>query len=398
MSQPVLLWFIAGCLMMQSLSTDLYLASLPHLTSYFAATPAAVQQTLSLFVIGFGTAQLISGPLSDRFGRRPVMLAGLATYILASIACAFAPTLGFLVTARFIQATGCCTAAVVTRAIVRDAYSPTEGARIITKASTLLSLAPIFGPIIGSYLQVSFGWRAAFAVHTAFASLLAWLAWYSLDETNACKDPQATRFKGLVRNYATVIAAPEFWAYALPGSLSYSSIFVFIAGSSFVLIRVLHVPTQYFGYIFGLGVVGYLCGTLLCRRLLKRIGLTRSVGVGCAISLSGGLAFVLLVLAGVQHWGVVLAAMFVAMGAHGINFPCSQSGAVAPFPQQAGAAAALLGFFVMLAALAIGTLIGATVDGTLYPMAIISAANGILIFASAHFFAGHRAAALRMAA
>ena len=122
MSPTTILWLIAGSLMLQPLSTDLYLASLPHLAVDFAVTPAAVQQTLSLFVIGFGVAQLISGPLSDRHGRRPVLLWGLVIYIVASLACAVAPTLDLLVIARFVQAIGCCTAAVVARAMVRDAF------------------------------------------------------------------------------------------------------------------------------------------------------------------------------------------------------------------------------------------------------------------------------------
>lgn len=393
MSPATLLWLITGCLMLQPLSTDLYLASLPHLTTYFSTTPAAVQQTLSLFVIGFGTAQLVSGPLSDRYGRRPVMTGGLITYLIASIACALAPSLLMLVVARFVQAAGCCTAAVVARAIIRDVYSPAEGARMIAKASTLLSLAPILGPIAGSYLQIRFGWRAAFGVHALFCALLTLAAWRWLDETNSHKNPQATRLSGLLRSYALIVAAPAFWAYALPGALSYGAIFVFISGSSFVLIRVLGVPTEYYGYCFALGVLGYLFGTLICRRLLGRIGLEQTVTVGATLSLLGGLAFAGLVLAGVHHWAVVLGCMFITMSAHGVNYPCAQSGAVAPFPQQAGAAAALLGFFIMLAALLIGTWVGASLDGTLYPIAYISAANGIALFASAHFFARHRAAA-----
>ncbi len=391
MSPTTLLWLITGCLMLQPLSTDLYLPSLPHLASYFSATPAAVQQTLSLFVIGFGTAQLVSGPLSDRYGRRPVLMGGLATYLVASIACAVAPSLSMLVVARFVQATGCCTAAVVARAIIRDAYAPADGARMIAKASSLLSLAPLFGPIAGGYLQVSFGWRAAFGIHTLFCAALAWAAWRWLEETNVRKNPAATRLTNLARGYAQIVATPAFWAYTLPGALSYAAIFVFIAGSSFVLIRVLGVATEYYGYCFAFGVLGYLMGTLVCRRLLGRIGLAPTLTAGTTLSLIGGLSFAALTLAGIHHWAVVLGCQFLTMCAHGINFPCAQSGAVAPFPQQAGAAAALLGFFTMLAALLVGTWVGVSYDGTLTPMALTSAVVGILLFSSARMLARHRA-------
>jgi len=390
MSPSTLLWLITGCLMLQPLSTDLYLASLPHLTSYFSATPAAVQQTLSLFVIGFGTAQLVSGPLSDRYGRRPVLEGGLITYLFASIACAVAPTLYLLVVGRFIQAVGCCTAVVVARAIIRDAYAPAEGARMIAKASSLLSLVPIFGPIAGSYLQITFGWRAAFGVHTLFCALLSWAAWRWLLETNSEKNPDAMRFAGLIRSYAQIVAKPAFWAYTLPGALSYGSIFVFISGSSFVLIRVLGVPTEYYGYMYSLGVLGYLAGTIVCRRLLSRIGLDATLTVGTAMSLLGGVSFAGLVLAGYYHWTVVIGCLFLTMFAHGINFPCAQAGAVAPFPQQAGAAAGLMGFFTMVVALLIGNWVGTSFDGTLLPLALTSAGVGLLLFASGRLLSRHR--------
>lgn len=392
MSPTTLLWLITGCLMLQPLSTDLYLPSLPHLASYFSATPAAVQQTLSMFVIGFGTAQLVSGPLSDRYGRRPVLMGGLATYLIASIACALAPTIFLLVAARFAQAVGCCTAVVVARAIIRDAYTPADGARMIAKASSLLSLAPIFGPILGGYLQVSLGWRAAFGVHTLFCAVLAWAAWRWLEETNVHKNPAATRLIYLARSYAQIAVTPAFWAYTLPGALSYGAIFVFISGSSFVLIRILGVPTEYYGYCFAFGVLGYLAGTIVCRRLLGRIGLGPTLTAGTTLSLLGGLSYAALTLAGMHHWTVVLGCQFMIMCAHGINFPCAQAGAVAPFPQQAGAAAALLGFFTMLVALLVGTWIGVSYDGTLQPMALTSAGVVVLLFGSALMLARHRAA------
>ncbi len=383
MSPTTLLWLIAGCLMLQPLSTDLYLASLPHLASDFGVTPATVQQTLSLFVIGFGVAQLISGPLSDRFGRRPVLLAGLGIYIAASLACALAASLDLLIAARFVQAIGCCTAAVIARALIRDAFTPTEGAKVMAKASSLLSLAPIFGPILGGYLQVWFGWRAAFYFHTFFCIVLAIAAWRLLRETNLHRNPDAIGLRNMIEVYRRIASADFFWAYTLPGSLSYAAIFTFISGSSFVLIKVLGVPTEFYGYCFAFGVSGYLIGTLVCRRLLARIGLERALTVGTTLSLFSGLLFAALVFAGIEHWTVVVGCLFLTMGAHGINFPCAQTGAVAPFPREAGAAAGLLGFCTMCAALVTGTWVGMSHDGTLMPLALTSASIGVLLFGSA---------------
>ena len=193
MTPTTLLWLVTGCLMLQPLSTDLYLASLPGMASDFGVSPAAVQQTLSLFVFGFCTAQLVSGPLSDRYGRNPVMIAGPAVYLVSGLACALAPSLDWLVAARFVQAIGCCTAVVVARAVIRDAYSPAEGARVLAKALSLLSLAPIFGPILGGYLQVNFGWRAAF-VALALAGLAVWFsALRHMKESNSQPNPDGMR-------------------------------------------------------------------------------------------------------------------------------------------------------------------------------------------------------------
>jgi DHA1 family bicyclomycin/chloramphenicol resistance-like MFS transporter len=277
--------------MLQPLSTDLYLATLPGMAGDFGVSAAAVQHTLSLFVIGFGTAQLVSGPLSDRFGRKPVMIGGLTLYLLSSAACAAAPTLPWLVVARFVQAIGCCTGVVVARAVIRDAYAPAEGAKVLARASSLLALAPIFGPILGGYLQVAFGWRAAF-VALALAGLIVWIAALRrMRESNSRTDTDAMRPDRLARSYLDVARSPAFWAYALPGTLSYASIFAFISGTPFILIRVLGVPTEHYGYYFACGVFGYLGGTLLCRRMIGRIGLQRSLEVGTIIGLVGGLGF-----------------------------------------------------------------------------------------------------------
>lgn len=377
-----LLTLIAAFFMLQPLSTDLYLASLPGLASYFDVPPATVQLTLSLFVLGFGCAQLVAGPLSDRFGRRPVLLAGLSLYVSASILCSLAPHIWLLIAARFLQAIGCCSVVVISRALVRDAYTPEHGPRVVARAATWLSVAPIVGPILGSYLQVAFGWRAAFVALALLSAALLLLCAARLPETNLHKDPGATRLPGLLANYRLVLGAPAFWAHALPGAFSYGAIFAFISGASFVLIQVLGVPTAWFGYCFAFGVSGYMAGTLLCRRLLPALGATRIMRLGSLVAFASGVSFLAAVLAGVAHWALVLAALFLTMAAHGINFPVTQAGAVAPFPHQAGTAAGLAGALFMGVAFLVGSTVGATHDGTLLPLAFISCTLGTLIFVS----------------
>ncbi|MEY5002264.1 MAG: hypothetical protein RL678_73 [Pseudomonadota bacterium] len=381
-AQAPLLLLITALMMMQPLSTDLYLASLPSLVSGFGVPVATVQLTLSLFVIGFGSAQLIIGPLSDRFGRRPVLLAGLSIYVAASALCGFAQSIELLIMARFLQALGCCAAVMIARAIVRDAYAPEDSARLLARASTWISLAPIIGPILGAYLQVAFGWRAAFVALGIFSACVMAACVYALPETNQHKNPKATQINGIIENYRLVLGAREFWLNVMPGALSYCGIFIFISGSSFVLIEILGVPTQWFGYCFGMGVAGYMSGTLVCRRLLKTISGKQALRIGTTCSLSAGIFFLIATLLGWWHWSVVVLAMFLSMASHGINFPVSQAGSVAPFAKQAGTAAGLMGAVMMAFAFVSGSIVGATHNGTLYPLAIISAVLGALNFLS----------------
>jgi MFS transporter, DHA1 family, multidrug resistance protein len=377
-----LLLLITAMMMMQPLSTDLYLASLPSLVSGFGVPVATVQLTLSLFVIGFGSAQLVIGPLSDRFGRRPVLLTGLGLYVAASALCGLAQSIELLIAARFLQSLGCCAAVMIARAIVRDAYAPEDSARFLARASTYISLAPIIGPILGAYLQVAFGWRAAFIALGMFSACVMAACLYHLPETNQHKNPNATQIKGILENYRLVLGSREFWLNVTPGALSYCGIFVFISGSSFVLIDVLGVPTQWFGYCFAIGVTGYMSGTLVCRHLLKSISGEQALRIGTTCSFSAGLYFLVATLLGCWHWGVVVLAMFLAMASHGINFPVSQAGSIAPFPKQAGTAAGLMGAVMMALAFVSGTIVGVTHNGTLYPLAIISAVLGTLNFLS----------------
>jgi DHA1 family bicyclomycin/chloramphenicol resistance-like MFS transporter len=382
-----LLLLITAMMMMQPLSTDLYLSSLPSLVSGFNVPVSTVQLTLSLFVVGFGGAQLIVGPLSDRFGRRPVLLWGLGLYVAASVLCGLAQSIELLIAVRFIQALGCCAGVMIARAVVRDAYPPQDSAKLLARASTWISLAPIIGPIIGSYLQVAFGWRAAFGALGIFSACVMAACILHLPETNQHKNPQATNIAGLLANYRLVLGSREFWLNVTPGALSYGGIFMFISGSSFVLIEVLGVPTQWFGYCFALGVSGYMTGTLICRRLLKTISGEQALRIGTACSLTAGIYFLVATLLGFWHWAVVVLAMFLAMASHGINFPVSQAGSVSPFPKQAGTAAGLMGAVMMGFAFIIGSIVGATHNGTLYPLAIIAAVLGLLNFASVRLIA-----------
>ncbi len=367
---PSLLFLLVAFIGLQPFSTDMYLATLPALTDAFATTPAAVQLTLSVFMAGFAGAQLIAGPLSDRFGRRPVALWGLSLYTIASFAGALAPSLPVLIFARLIQAFGVCCTIVCSRAIVRDRYDVTAGAQVMARALTWMSLVPIVGPILGAFLLTAFGWRSNFVVMVLGGTMVLAGTWRWLPETNHERDPHATDPGPLIANYLRIARSSQFWAFTLMATLSYGALFSFISGSSFVVIRVLGIAPQYFGFAFAFIVSGYLVGTWLTRWMLPIVGLYGSLYRGALLSCASGAVMAALALAGVHSLAALLLPMAGVMIAHAIVQSCAQVGAAGPFPRNAGAAVALFGFVMTLTAALIGTWIGASHDGTVRPLTL----------------------------
>jgi DHA1 family bicyclomycin/chloramphenicol resistance-like MFS transporter len=384
-SDRTLIVLIGFYLMLQGVSTDIYLASLPGLARTFSTSAATVQLTLSVFVLVFGAMQLVLGPLSDRVGRYPVLVGGLALYTLSSAMAALAPSIDTLIVARALQGVGCCAAVVAARAIIRDVYSPTEGAHALAQASTILGMGPLIGPVIGSFLEVRYGFRGVFVVMVVLSAAILTATWLRMAETHHSPDPHALRPRALLASYGEVLRSPHFRAHALVGAASYGTLFAFISGSSFVLITVLGVPTAWFGLCFSVCVAGYLVGTVVCRSLLARHGATGAMQRSSALSLAAGAVMATLAAVGVYHWAAVLVPMIVAFGAHGVSFPCAQAGSTAPFARLAGAAAGLFGFLMMAFAALLGAVIGASFNGTVFPMVFAIAGCSLILFVAAHW-------------
>lgn len=363
------------------LSTDLYLPSLPGLAVEFATDVARVQLTLSVFLAGFGIAQLAYGPLSDRFGRRPVLLGGLAVYLAASLACVLATGIDALIAARFFQALGACAGPVLGRAIVRDLYGPVHATRVLAYLGGAMALAPMLGPVLGGYLTVWFGWRANFVLLTAFSALQLAATLRLLAESNVHRDPAATRPRRILANYRALAAAPRYLGYLLCFATSYAALFAFISGSSFVLIGVYGFSPQGFGASFGFAVSGYLAGTLIAARLAARHPPRRLVLAGAALGALSGTAMVALSAGAAGAWGVLLP-MFVCMLGTGLVIPNAIAAALAPYPGMAGAASALMGFVQMALAAAVGAMVGHAIDATAMPMALAVALCGWSALAS----------------
>ena len=383
MSALIIVVLLALLLGIQPVTTDVYLPALPALQRDLAGSMAEVQMTFAALLLSFGVSQLVWGPLSDRFGRRPILLWGMSAYVLASAACVLAPSMDLLIAARIAQGAALGAAVMCARAIVRDLYQPLEGARMMSKGLSGLGVIAITCAPLGSLLTDFIHWRAAMASLVVFGIVTLTLLALRFEETIPARNPRALAPGTLWRSWVQIARHPTFITYSLLSTASYAGLFVFLASSSFVLIEALGLSRVGYGALMACNSVVYIIGTIACRRLLVRWGLRRTVFVAGCLSFSAGVLMLGLAWFGWGRpwygvWAVFLPqALF--MVAHGVHQPVGQSGTVAPFPQMAGAASALNGFIMMACTFAVGVWLGRAMDGTPMPLAWGFAAGCLLI-------------------
>jgi len=355
---------------LQPICTDLYLPALPRLQSELAASPAATQQTMSALILAFGLMQLVWGPIADRVGRRPILLLSLALLVAAGVGAALATNIELLIVWRAAQGAALAAAVVCARAMVRDLYEPSEGARVMALGLTGLGFIAIASPIVGGLLAAAFGWRATlWGVAGCAALALAFIA-VALPETLAQRNPRALQAATLAANARNVLGNPTFRAWALLVAATYGGLFILLSASSFAYIGVLGFSPAQYGLALASGSLSYVLGTFACRRWLPRLGLAGAARRGAFFSLGGALGMVVCAIWLHPPWPVLLASHWAFCFGHGLHQPCGQAGAVGPFPRSAGLATALAGCLLALVAFATGNALGAAMDGTLRPMTL----------------------------
>ena len=368
--EPALAAFALSLLLgLQPVTTDVYLPALPMLTAALSAPMKTAQLTMSALILSFGLAQMVWGPVSDRVGRRPVLLLGLTLYTAASAGCALAGSIEALVVWRVLQGAAMAAAVVCARAIVRDLYEPLEGAQVMALALTGLGFIALVGPLLGGATALLWGWRGPLTLVTAVAALtLMFVAW-CLPETLLRKNPRATRIGPLLRVWWAIGRHPAFRAWALLVACTYGGLFTILAASSFIYMDVLGLSPAAYGGAMALGSLSYIVGTFVCRRLIVRRGMAATVWRGAWFTLAAGVLAAGLASAGVNRLWAVLLPHCLFVFAHGMHQPCGQAGVVGPFPRAAGTASALAGLLLALVAFAIGRWLGVSMDGTLRPLA-----------------------------
>ena len=368
MTPAVVVVVLSLLLGIQPITTDLYLPSLPALTDGFGASVSQAQLTLTTLLLAFGTSQLVWGPLSDRFGRRPVLLAGLSAYTLASIGCALAPSMELLIVWRTVQGAAMGAAVMGARAIIRDLYSPEIGARVMANAMGGLGVIACLSPPLGGLIGEALGWRWVLGGLVLFGAAAVTLVALRFQESAPQRNPRALQPRMLVTTWWGILRNPTFLAFTALSTCAYAGLFTFLASSSFVFIEVLGLTRIQYGVLVFSMSFTYLLGTLVCRRMLPRYGIRRSLAIAGGLSLAGGTLLGLVALAGVRQPLLMILPYYLFILAHGIHQPCAQSGAVGPFPHAAGAASALNGFMSMVVAFGVGIWVGQRLDGTVFAL------------------------------
>jgi DHA1 family bicyclomycin/chloramphenicol resistance-like MFS transporter len=360
---------LAGMSAIGPLTTDIYLPSLPSIARLLDASTSQAQFTISAYLIGFALGQTIYGPVSDRHGRKPVLLAALALYCAASLACALAQSIEVLIAARAVQALGGAGGIVLARAIVRDLYSGARAGRELSLIAAVMALAPVLAPVVGGVLETGLGWRSVFVTLVAASIAGAAAVWLLLPETLARRAPEPVSPVSILRSYGVVMRNPAYLAYVGIAASCFAGLFAWISGSSFVLQDLYGLSPFVFGFAFAAGSVGFMIGSALATRFIRSVGIDGIIGVGSAACLVGGVLMAAAVALGLDSAVSLVVPMAVYLAGLGMVLPQSIAGALTPFPERAGTASSLLGFIQQSTSAVWGAVIGALLGQSAWPLA-----------------------------
>ena len=348
-----------------AIGIDGTLPAMPAMVEGLGSTRTLVQLSLSLFMVGVAVGQLVPGPLSDRFGRKPVIVGGLLLTGVAGLGCAVAPTVEALMAFRFLHGIAAASGFIVARAVIRDRFEREDAARVLSLLLFFFCIAPLVAPIVGAHLTVSFGWNAMFLFIAVYSVLAAMLFGLAFRETLERPDPDALRIEPMIANFAQISRSVAFWAYTACAAASYGILFSFLSASPHVIITFFGETETAYAYMFAGCMIGSMAGMLAGARLVGSVGVDRLLKWGVWSASLFGLLLAGLGWAGIHHWLAVIGPMFFSMFAFSFIYPQTVAGALQPFPRIAGAASSLVGFTQQIAGAAVGMIVAAlTTDGT----------------------------------
>jgi MFS transporter, DHA1 family, multidrug resistance protein len=358
------------------LSIDMYLPAMPVMERVFHASAGAVQSTMVTFLLGFGLGQSLYGPITDRFGRKPPLYASLLLFILSSAACALSSSIPWIAAFRMVQAVAACGGSVVSRAMVRDLFPPEELRRVFSMLVLVLGVSPVIAPLIGSYLLLWFGWKAAFVTQALLGCVCIAGMHFRLPESLSHDAKRPLRLDLIRSSYEQLMKDKTFLGASVVCGFSSAGTFAYITSAPFVFINLYKVPTERFGWLFGAIAAGMVVASQINGRMPHRIPLWRVLRLANLVQLAAGLLLLASVLTGIGGLPGVFAGVFAYVSAQGFVFPNGSAIAMMRHGKIAGTASALLGTNQFLIA-AIATIFLGFLDNPAAPMALVIAASGI---------------------
>ena len=359
------------------LAIDFYLPGFPAMATAFATDETQIQLTLAVYFLGLSIGQLIYGPIADRFGRRIPLLVGVGLFTVASLACALAPSLEWLIGARFVQALGGCAGMVLSRAIVSDKCDAVGAAKVFSQLMLVMGLAPILAPMLGGLLVNLYGWQSIFIVLTAFSALAALAVALGLPESLPDNVPRQP-LSGALRQYGRLLKDREFLGHALTGGIAMAGMFAYIAGSPFVFIKLYDVPAEHYGWLFGSNAAGFILVAQINARLLANRGPAFLLARTIWIYLAAGIVLLGVSALHTQQLWPLLIPLFVCIASLGCIIPNASACAMSGQGARAGSASAMLGCLQFSVAAGAASLVGVLHNGTAMPMAMVITLCGVL--------------------
>ncbi|WP_323990239.1 multidrug effflux MFS transporter [Pseudomonas canadensis] len=360
---------------------DMHLPALPSMADYFQTSDSQLQLTLTLYALGSAISLLVSGPLTDRFGRRPVLLAGLFLYVLATAACALADNIAVLIIARLFQALGGCCTTVIGRVIVRDYFDRNEQARLLGLISMAMAISPMAAPVLGSLMLPFIHWRGLFVLLGVIGAVLCLVVYRRLPETRP-SEVAAAPPRGLPRIYGQLLRDRYFLRYSVAIGCVYSTYFPFISESSALLQRAFHLSATAYALVFAATISGYMLGANLFRRLVRRFEADRLIVVGIAINVLGSGILALATVALPGEWLAIVLPMVLIMVSVGMVIPACQLSVLQPYGAIAGTASGLFFFTQMFLTAVSSWATGLLSDGTSAPLVMMTALASVLLVTS----------------
>ncbi|MGE0576051.1 Bcr/CflA family multidrug efflux MFS transporter [Reyranella sp.] len=383
---PVLLGVLALLSSFTPLSIDMYLPALPVIAVDLRGTAGDIQLTLSAFMVAFGAGQVFYGPAGDRFGRRPVILTGLAIYIVTSVGCAFAAEAGHLILLRFLQGLAACGGVVLARTMVRDLAERDQAARAMSLMMACTSIAPMLAPLIGGQVLWFLGWRAIFWVLAGVGIVGLVAAWLLLPETLRAEYRQPLALSSVLRRFGELFRHRAFMGYAFTGTFQFSALLSFLSGSPFVFIERYGVSPQQFGLIFGGMVVFMTLGSLLNARFVPKLGAGRILRYAVIVPAVAGSTALVMGIIEARYGNIGMWPFILCIGPQiatiSLIGPNSMAMALQRYPHMAGTASSLMGVMQFGIGAVFGAMVGQLFDGTVLPMVAAMGIAGILCLLS----------------